>query len=83
VTACGDSNNLRSSWSRQVNSASGDGSSIFDPSLLLGDQSLHELGTFLFVGLDTLVKQHLADLRDGPLFLLSDFAERLASTPKS
>ena len=31
------------------------GSCIFDPSLLLGDQALHELGPFLLVGLDVIV----------------------------
>jgi hypothetical protein len=45
---------------------------VFDPGLLLGDQALHELGPFPLVGLDTFVQQHLADLRDGPLFLIGD-----------
>jgi len=30
------------------------GSCIFDPSLLLGNQALHELGSFLLVGLEAL-----------------------------
>jgi hypothetical protein len=59
---CADSNDLRSSWSR---------SCIFDPSLLLGNQALHELGPFLLVGLDPFVQQHLADLRYRPVFFIS------------
>jgi hypothetical protein len=33
-----------------------------NPSLLLGDQALHELGPLLLVGLDAFVQQHFADL---------------------
>jgi hypothetical protein len=39
------------------------GSCIFDPSLLPGDQALHELGPFPLVGLHALACQQLADLR--------------------
>jgi hypothetical protein len=45
---------------------------VLDPGLLLGHQALHELGPFLLVGLDPFVQQHLTNLRDGPLFLISD-----------
>lgn len=48
------------------------GSCIFDPSFLLGDQALNKLGPLLLVGLNPFVQQHLTDLRDGPLFLISD-----------
>ena len=37
-------------------------SGVFDPSLLLGNQTLDELGPFLFVVLDPFVQEHLADL---------------------
>ena len=47
-------------------------SCVSDPGLLLGDQELHELGLFLLVRLNPFVQQHLADLRDRPLFLVSD-----------
>jgi hypothetical protein len=46
------------------------GSCIFDPSLLLGDQALHELGPFFLVGLNTFVKEHFADLRQSPLLVV-------------
>ena len=39
------------------------GSCIFEPSLLLGNQVLHELGTFLLVGLHALRQEQLANLR--------------------
>jgi hypothetical protein len=48
------------------------GSCIFGPGLLLGDQALHELGALVLVGFDTFVQQHFTNLRDGPLFLISD-----------
>lgn len=43
-----------------------------DPALLLSDETLHELWPLLFIGFDAFVQQHFTNLRDGPLFLISD-----------
>jgi hypothetical protein len=53
VAECADSNDLRSCWSRLVTGSSASRGRIMhlDPSLLLGDQALHELGPFRFVDL--------------------------------
>ena len=39
--------------------------------LLLGDQALHESGSFLLIRFDPFIQQHLADLRDVALLVLS------------
>jgi hypothetical protein len=48
------------------------GSCIFDPSLLLGDQALHELGPFFLVSLDTLRQRQSTTRTSG---LATDVAE--------
>jgi hypothetical protein len=42
------------------------------PQFLLGDQALHEFGSFLLIGLNALVQEHFAHLRNRPLLVLSD-----------
>ena len=42
------------------------------PQLLLGDQALHEFGSFLLIGLNALVQEHFAHLRNRPLLVFSD-----------
>jgi hypothetical protein len=42
------------------------------PQLLLGDQALHEFGSFLLIGLNALVQEHFAYLRNRPLLVFSD-----------
>ena len=44
----------------------------FNPGLLLGDQALHEVGPFLLVGLHTLRREQLANLRNAPRFTVRD-----------
>jgi hypothetical protein len=39
---------------------------------LLGNQALHEFRSFLLIGLDALVQEHFAHLRNRPLLVLSD-----------
>ena len=48
------------------------GSCIFAPGLLLGNQVLYELGSFLLVGLDTTGQEQFAHLRDAPGFIVCD-----------
>jgi len=43
--------------------------------LLLGNQALYELGPYLLADIKTFVKQHLANLRHGPLFLIGKFLQ--------
>ena len=40
--------------------------------LLLGDHSLHVLGTFLLVDLDALAQEHFTDLGNTPRFAIGD-----------
>ena len=42
------------------------------PQFLLGDQALHEFGSFLLIGLNALVQEHFAHLRNRPLLVFSD-----------
>ena len=42
------------------------------PQLLLGDQALHEFGPFLLIGLNALVREHFAHLRNRPPLVFSD-----------
>jgi hypothetical protein len=42
------------------------------PQLLLGDQALHEFGSLLLIGLNALVQEHFAHLRNRPLLVFSD-----------
>ena len=43
---------------------------LLHPQLLLGDKALHQLSPFLLIGLDTLIQEHFANLRNVSLLVI-------------